>query len=202
MGNCFPLSDTKEPLLVQEKQNEDSVETLLNRLQRRVRTLVLEAEQSQTDTIENRLRAEACAQKGDAVGARHYIIEARKAEYYYDLQLKQKSNVGDVLRKLRDAVVNVETGKSFWAATMTLEDLQKEMPLTKLDDIMETLTDHTITANQQSEILAGPISIETLEGDDVEAELRQLMERIHLPSVPLSVVGASIEKKTLILKSE
>lgn len=205
MKCCFPWSIGERSVRLlggeEEEEREDSVETLLNRLQRRVRTLELEAAQSQTDQIENGLKAETCAAKNDSAGTKHYLLEARKSAHYYDLQLKQKSNCSDVYRKLREAMVNVETGKSFRAATMTLEDLQKEMPQAKLDDIMDALTDHAITVNQQSESLSNPL----VDDQDVEAEVRELLERkIQLPSVPSSS-GTSKGEKTnpvILLKSE
>lgn len=206
MKCCFPWSIGERSVRLlggeeEEEEREDSVETLLNRLQRRVRTLELEAAQSQTDQIENGLRAEACAAKNDPVGTKHYLLEARKSAHYYDLQLKQKSNCSDVYRKLREAMVNVETGKSFRAATMTLEDLQKEMPQAKLDDIMDALTDHAITVNQQSESLSNPL----VDDQDVEAEVRELLERkIQLPSVPSSggISQPAQTPKGILLKSE
>lgn len=211
MKCCFPWSFARggegsiHLLGGGEEDREDSVETLLNRLQRRVRTLELEAAQSQTDQIENGLKAETCAAKNDFSGTKHYLLEARKSAHYYDLQLKQKSNCSDVYRKLREAMVNVETGKSFRAASMTLDDLQKEMPQAKLDDIMDALTDHAITVNQQSESLSNPLSTFDVDEKDVEAEVRELLERkIQLPSVPSSSGTSKGEKSSpgILLKSE
>lgn len=209
MKCCFPWSIREGSVRLLgggEEETNDSVETLLNRLQRRVRTLELEAAQSQTDQIENGLRAEACAAKNDPVGTKHYLLEARKSVHYYDLQLKQKSNCSDVYRKLKEAMVNVETGKSFRAASMTLEDLQREMPQAKLDDIMDALTDHAITVNQQSERLGTDFSNGfDVDDQDVEAEVRELLERkIQLPSVPSSggISQPAQTPKGILLKSE
>lgn len=189
--------ETDTPLLSSEK--EDSVETLLNRFRQKERTLMLQSEQSRSDEIEHRLKAERCATKGDAVGARHYLGEAIKSAYYYDSELKQKENVTMVYRKLREAVINAETVKSFSAANMTLEQLQKEIPLEKLDDIMETLTDNTITVRQQSETLATPFILDT---KDVDAELKELFDRVKLPDVPTSIPQGVAQKSAQLLKSE
>jgi preprotein translocase subunit SecD len=159
-------------------------------LQRRIRAQALQAEQYHNDQMEHNLRAEACAKKKDRVGAKHYLEEAHKAAYYYDLELKQKSNLQEVHRRLREAVINAETVKHLSAASLTLEQLQKESPLEKLDDIMDSLQDGMIQTKQQSEILSF-----NLNEQDVDAELDDLMEKsvtVALPSVPNTNISNSV----------
>jgi len=193
------LNNIKTPLLQGDQSEDDSIEALLKRLERRVRTQTLQAEQYRNDQIENRLKAETCAKKGDRVGAKHYLEEARKSAHYYDAELKQKSNVQEVHRKLREAIVNAETVKNISATNMTLAQLQKEMPTERIEDIMDALQDHTITTNQQSEILSSPILNE--DTDDLNAEVETLME-LNLPNVPQSNQTEQISKKAQILKTE
>lgn len=209
MHCCIPwlsLNNIKTPLLQGDQQEDDSLESLLKRLERRVRTQTLQAEQYRNDQIENRLRAENCAKKGDKIGARHYLEEARKSAHYYDAELKQKSNVQEVHRKLREAIVNAETVKNISATNMTLAQLQKEMPTERIEEIMDALQDHAITTNQQSEILAGPGVYEDV--DDLNAEVETLME-LTLPNVPKedpkqeqNLKQEHNSKKTQLLKSE
>ena len=183
------------------KEEESSVETLMERLQRRIRAQTLQAEQHRNDQIEHGLRAESCAKKADRIGARHYLAEAQKAGFYYDLELKQKSNLQEIHRKLREAVINAETIKHLSAASLTLEQLQKEMPLEKLDDIMDSLQDGLIQTNQQSEILSF-----RLNEQDVDAELDDLMERknqeVLLPNVPTNTLGAQVVRNQEKLRTE
>lgn len=184
---CLPFANrwSTEPLLNQKEGL--SVETLMHGLQRRIRAQALQAEQYHNDQMENNLKAEACAKKKDRVGAKHYLEEAHKAAYYYDLELKQKSNLQEVHRRLRDAVINAETVKHLSAASLTLEQLQKETPLEKLDDIMDSLQDGMIQTRQQSEALSFNIDEE-----DVDAELDNLMEStLALPNVPNTNISNS-----------
>jgi hypothetical protein len=170
-------------------EEKNSVEHLMDKLQRRIRTQMLQAEQYRNDQIEHRLRAEACAKKKDAVGAKHYLIEAQKAGFYYDLELKQKSNMQEIHRRLREAVINAETIKHLSAASLTLEELHKQMPLEKLDDIMDSLQDGMIQTKQQSEILSF-----NLNEEDVDAELDDLMDKKleSLPDVPTTNITKSV----------
>lgn len=188
---CLPSADRSlEPLLNQKEQQSNTVETLMHGLQRRIRAQALQAEQYHNDQMEHNLRAEACAKKKDRVGAKHYLEEAHKAAYYYDLELKQKSNLQEVHRRLREAVINAETVKHLSAASLTLEQLQKESPLEKLDDIMDSLQDGMIQTKQQSEILSF-----NLNEQDVDAELDDLMEKsvtLALPSVPNTNISNSV----------
>lgn len=188
---CLPSADRSlEPLLNQKEQQSNTVETLMHGLQRRIRAQALQAEQYHNDQMEHNLRAEACAKKKDRVGAKHYLEEAHKAAYYYDLELKQKSNLQEVHRRLREAVINAETVKHLSAASLTLEQLQKESPLEKLDDIMDSLQDGMIQTKQQSEILSF-----NLNEQDVDAELHDLMEKsetVALPNVPNTNISNSV----------
>lgn len=188
---CLPSADRSlEPLLNQKEQQSNTVETLMHGLQRRIRAQALQAEQYHNDQMEHNLRAEACAKKKDRVGAKHYLEEAHKAAYYYDLELKQKSNLQEVHRRLREAVINAETVKHLSAASLTLEQLQKESPLEKLDDIMDSLQDGMIQTKQQSEILSF-----NLNEQDVDVELHDLMEKsetVALPNVPNTNISNSV----------
>jgi hypothetical protein len=202
MNCCLPwLSFTREPLLGKDSKEENSVETLMERLQRRIRAQTLQAEQHRNDQMEHGLRAESCAKKSDRIGARHYLAEAQKAGFYYDLELKQKSNLQEIHRKLREAVINAETIKHLSAASLTLEQLHKEMPLEKLDDIMDSLQDGMIQTNQQSEILSF-----RLNDEDVDAELEDLMERknqeVLLPNVPTNTLNVQIVRNQEKLRTE
>lgn len=191
--NCFRVpwfitAATTTPLLSTE--SVESVETLLQRLHKRATTLNLQAQQYYTQSEEARLSAHACAKKGDRRGARHHLEEARKADYYYDQELKHLSNTKEIARKLREAMVNAETVRNMSAANTTLEQLQQAMPLHALDDIMDAFQDNSLMVKQQSEILsAQPFDVN---GEDVDAELETLMANaVKLPEAPNSTVDSA-----------
>lgn len=154
----------------------------MERLHRRVSTQYLQSQQYCNQMEENQLRAEACAKRGNAIGVAHYVREARKAEYYYGMELKHMANTSDMVRKLREAMVNAETIKNMSAANTTLEQLKQAMPLHQLDDIMDAFQDNSLIVKQQSDALAQPFE---LEEEDVDAEVQELMAKaVKLPDVP------------------
>lgn len=152
------------------------------------------------------MRAGACARDENLKGCRHYVEEARKSDYYYELELKHAANTKEMARKLREAMVNAETAKNLSAANTTLEQLQQAMPLHQLDDIMDAFQDNSLLVKQQSEALAAPFE---LDDADVEAELEELMAKavesklMGLPPAPKAAPtrGEGKEERVL-LKSE
>ena len=174
------------------------METLLKKLDLMLRAKRAQAEQYRIDGVENRLRMNHCVTQGDKTGAKHYCIEARKSDHYYEQELKQSANIQEAYRKMKQAIVNLEIGKSLSASNVTLEQLQKEMPTEKLDEIMDAFRDHVFEVDQQSKTLSEDSS---LNEEDVEAEVEQLfLKQLELPSVPTTNILKGANKT--VLKTE
>jgi hypothetical protein len=196
---CFPSGNLRDPL-IQKEDNNESVEFLLKRLDLMVRAKRAQAEQYRIDEVENRLRMKSCAKNEDKTGANHYCIERRKSEHYYAQALKQSANLQEAHRQIKNALVNLEVAKNLSASNVTLEELQKEMPTERLDEIMDAFRDKTFEVNQQSSILSQNDDFD-LNQEDVEAEVEQLfLANLSLPNVPEALIPKGNQK--LILKTE
>lgn len=180
----------------------NSVETLLKKLELMLRAKRAQAEQYRIDGVENRLRMNHCVTQGDKTGAKHYCIEARKSDHYYEQELKQSANIQEAYRKMKQAIVNLEIAKSLSASNVTLEQLQKEMPTEKLDEIMDAFRDNVFEVDQQSKTLSeNSIFDSSLNEEDVEAEVEQLfLKQLELPSVPTTNILKGGNKT--VLKTE
>lgn len=176
--------EAKTPLL--EESASDSVESLLKRLNLMIRVKRAQSDQYRVDALENRSRMKQSATQMDRTGSTHYCIEARKSDHYYAQALKQSSNLQDVYRTIHNAVVNLEIAKNLSASTLTLDELQKEMPTERLGEIMDTFRDRAFDVDQQSNILAQNDDFD-LNQEDVDAEVAQLFAiNLDLPNVPVS----------------
>lgn len=198
---CFsflsPYSSDTTPLLKNEIEN-NSVETLLKKLDLMLRAKRAQAEQYRIDGVENRLRMNHCVTQDNKTGAKHYCIEARKSDHYYEQELKQSANIQEAYRKMKQAIVNLEIAKSLSASNVTLEQLQKEMPTEKLDEIMDAFRDNVFEVDQQSKTLSEDFNSNQ---EDVEAEVEQLfLKQLELPSVPTTDILKGGNK--IILKTE
>lgn len=165
-----------------------------------VRKKRAEAEQYRIDGIENRMRMKVCIENADKTGARHYLIEARKSDYYYEQDLKQSANMTDVKRKLNHAIVNLEMAKNMSASNVTLEQLQEAMPLEKIDEIMDTFRDQCSEVDESSRALARQDEASYLDQEEIETQLEELFLNV-LPSVPVKRFFPPAAEKT-ILKTE
>lgn len=193
----YSETNTNTPLLKNEIEN-NSVETLLKKLELMLRAKRAQAEQYRIDGMENRLRMNHCVTQGDKTGAKHYCIEARKSDHYYEQELKQSANIQEAYRKMKQAIVNLEIAKSLSASNVTLEQLQKEMPTEKLDEIMDAFRDNVFEVDHQSKTLSEDFNSNQ---EDVEAEVEQLfLKQLELPSVPTTNILKGGNK--IILKTE
>lgn len=163
-----------------------NVETICDTLKQRIETQRLQASIYFTQAQEHSLRANLCAKEMDKLGTRQFLLERNKAQQHQRLELKQMSNLLEILEQLERAQRDLETSSLLSGANVSLADLLERIP--DLEQIMDDLQDGRQQVMEHSEILATSL-VPRETSDALEDEIALLITE----AMPTAIIRSNFE---------
>lgn len=102
-------------------------------------------------------------------------------------------NIGMQVMKLEEATLNVEAFKSMEAFTEGMKNIQKEMPMEKIDEITLDMHEQLDTAKEISDALSTPVMANDFDDDELLAELDEVwQDQMNESAAELPATAATI----------